>query len=89
MDDSRKMILFFVLIFLGMLLFQSYLTSNKKNIESEEVGEKVEEEKTITSEEEKLPELLAEKDGIQEEDSAETIKISTNGSVFIFQRRSH
>ncbi len=77
MDDSRKMILFFVLIFLGMLLFQSYLTSNKKNIESEEVGEKVEEEKTITSEEEKLPELLAEKDGIQEEDSAETIKIST------------
>jgi len=80
MDDSRKMILGFALIFLFMLLFQFYSTSNKKNIEPEEVSEKVEkieEEKTITSEEEKLPELLAEKDGIQEEDSSEIIKIST------------
>ncbi len=80
MDDSRKMILGFALIFLFMLLFQFYSTSNKKNIEPEEVSEKVEkieEEKPITSEEEKLPELLAEKDRIQEEDSSEIIKIST------------
>ncbi len=78
MDDSRRMILGFTLIFLVMLLFQFYTASNKKKVVPEEPIEKIEaEEKIEKVEENKLPELLTGKDKIVAEDSTKNIKIST------------
>jgi YidC/Oxa1 family membrane protein insertase len=78
MDDSRRMILGFALIFLVMLLFQFYTASNKKKMMPEEPTEKiVAEEKIETTEENKLPELLTGKDKSEKEDSTRNIKIST------------
>jgi len=82
MDDTRRMILGFALIFIFMLLFQFYSTSNKKNLEPETTSEQVQEEKIqpekIVPEEEKdeLPGLFSE-EAKTEKESAETIKIST------------
>jgi YidC/Oxa1 family membrane protein insertase len=78
MDDSRRMILGFTLIFLVMLLFQFYSASNKKKIVTEEQTEKIEsEEKIETVKEDKLPELLTGKHSVEKEDSTQNIKIST------------
>ncbi len=81
MDDSRRMILGFVFIFLIMLLFQYYSASNKKNTEletpSDEVSEQVKEETIIEEEKDDLPELLAEKDTSKKEEDTETIIINT------------
>jgi YidC/Oxa1 family membrane protein insertase len=78
MDDSRRMILGFILIFLFMLLFQFYTASTKKNVEGEVTTEKVEAKDTVKEEkEDNLSELLVEKDKTEEEDSTEAIKVST------------
>jgi YidC/Oxa1 family membrane protein insertase len=78
MNDSRRMILGFILIFLFMLLFQFYTASNKKKTEGEVTAETVEEKDTVIEEEEdNLTELLSEKDKAEEEDSSEAIRVST------------
>jgi YidC/Oxa1 family membrane protein insertase len=78
MDERSRMILGFALIFLIMLLFQLYTTSNKKKIELEKSTEKIEtEEKAEAVEEAKIPELLTGKEKTEKEDSTISFKIST------------
>ncbi len=82
MDDSRRMILGFILIFLIMLLFQYYTASKKKNIKPIDTTGTVEVKDTTVKEkevEEDLSELLAPKDKPEEEkeDSANSFKINT------------
>ncbi len=81
MDDSRRMILGFVLIFLFMLLFQFFTASNKKNVQGEETTEEIKVEDTVKEEEkeaeENLSELLVKKDKTEKEDSTSPIKVST------------
>ena len=87
MDDTKRMILGFAIIFIFMMLFQYYSASNKKNVEPQEVSEQVSEEKIqekerfssdeiIPEEKDALPGLLS-RDEETKENSAEVIKIST------------
>ncbi|MEJ2307149.1 MAG: membrane protein insertase YidC, partial [candidate division WOR-3 bacterium] len=84
MEDSRRMILGFLLIFIIMLLFQFYAGSRNKNAEPEETTEQITTEDTlekeIIKEKENLTGLFAEKEKNEEkeeEDSAEVFKVST------------
>jgi len=82
MDDSRRMILGFLLIFLIMLLFQFYAGSKNKNVEPEETTEQVTAKDTAEKEiiKENLTGLFAEKEESKEKaekDSVKAIKIST------------
>jgi YidC/Oxa1 family membrane protein insertase len=81
MDDSRRMILGFVLIFMFMLLFQLFTASNKKKLQSEETAGEIRVEDTVKEKEketeENLSELLIKKDKTEKEDSTSPIKVST------------
>jgi YidC/Oxa1 family membrane protein insertase len=87
MDDSKRMILGFILIFIFMLLFQYYTASNKKKVKTEETAEKIEVKDTVKEKEaeENISELLSTKDKPkdkpedkpEEEDSSSSVKINT------------
>lgn len=88
MDEQKRMILGFAMIFIFMIIFQYYSASKKKNMEPETTSEQVSEEKVqekeeirlegMVSEEENdaLPGLFSEEEKT-EKNVVETVKIST------------
>jgi YidC/Oxa1 family membrane protein insertase len=92
MDDTKRMLVGFVVIMLFLMIFQYYFAPKQKNAEPEVTTEQVAKEQAqqeenqrleikpdeiVTEKDESLSELLSGKEK-EEETSAETVKISTN-----------